>query len=261
MFSCSHVRYSFQVFPLFGFFLSIFFLANFFIRRGHLGRGRVRCQRRHLSIACDISSGRRADVPEKKAGAPVPARLANISRFLFRQVFRFCRRLYIVQMYSVSSKLMLDENLQAGSELLWRCCHPSCVCLCLSVSVCVCLCLSVSVCVCLCVSVCVCLRVFGCVCVCLGLRSFSVFFFRFLWYFFSVLLGVASCSNSLDCAASQHWLRKYLVLFFWRGKIFLVFFLGLRSNCCRCVLSYCGIALSRGGILLLFCINLLRNCT
>ena len=33
--------------------------------RGHLGRGRVRCQRRHLSIACDISSGRRTDVPAK----------------------------------------------------------------------------------------------------------------------------------------------------------------------------------------------------
>ena len=51
---------------------------------------------------------------------------------------------------------------------------------------------------------------------CCGHRVFSVFFFRFF-----VLLGVASCSNSLDCAASQHWLRKYLVLFFGGESVFL----------------------------------------
>ena len=33
--------------------------------RGHLGHEEVRCQRRHFFIACDISSGRRADVPAK----------------------------------------------------------------------------------------------------------------------------------------------------------------------------------------------------
>ena len=51
--------------------------------------------------------------------------------------------------------------------------------------------------------------------------------------FFSVLLGVASCSNSLDCAASQHWLRKLLVLFSGVGEcflFFLVFLLGLRRR-------------------------------
>ena len=58
-----------------------------------------------------------------------------------------------------------------------------------------------------------------------GHRFFSVFFFRFFWYFFSVLLGVASCNNSLDCAASQHWLRKYLkVLYFWVENVCFVVF-------------------------------------
>ena len=94
MFSCSHVRYCFQVFS---FFECLSFSANFlsckqlsFMCRGHLRRGRVRCQRRHLSIACDISSGRRTDVPAKR-WAPVPARLANLTWSSQRQVFRFCR--------------------------------------------------------------------------------------------------------------------------------------------------------------------------
>ena len=72
--------------------------------RGHLGRGRVRCQRRHLSIACDISSGRRADVPAKKAGALVPARLANTSlgfdsgRFSgFAEVCTLCKCIHSIQ--------------------------------------------------------------------------------------------------------------------------------------------------------------------
>ena len=94
MFSCSHVRYCFQVFS---FFECLSFSANFLsckqlssMCRGHLRRGRVRCQRRHLSIACDISSGRRTDVPAKR-WAPVPARLANLTWSSQRQVFRFCR--------------------------------------------------------------------------------------------------------------------------------------------------------------------------
>ena len=59
----------------------------------------------------------------QKGWAPVPARLANISQFFsgrFSGFQIFCRRLYIVSMNSVSSNRMLDENLQAGSELLWR---------------------------------------------------------------------------------------------------------------------------------------------
>ena len=36
-----------------------------FSSRGHLGHEEVRRQRRHLFIACEISSGRRADVPAK----------------------------------------------------------------------------------------------------------------------------------------------------------------------------------------------------
>ena len=38
---------------------------DFATRRGHLGHEEVRHQRRHLFIACDISSGRRTDVPAK----------------------------------------------------------------------------------------------------------------------------------------------------------------------------------------------------
>ena len=45
--------------------------------RGHLGRGRVRCQRRHLSIACDISSGRRTDVPAKCWG-PCASKISKL---------------------------------------------------------------------------------------------------------------------------------------------------------------------------------------
>ena len=52
-----------KFFPLSADFLSRKQLS--FMCRGHLGRGRVRCQRRHLSIACDISSGRRTDAPAK----------------------------------------------------------------------------------------------------------------------------------------------------------------------------------------------------
>ena len=80
-------------------------------------------------------------------------------------------------------------------------------------------------------------------------------FFPFFLVFFSVLLGVASCSNSLDCAASQHWLRKYLVLFLGGEWFFFVFLLGLRSNCCRFALSCCGIALSRGAFCFCFALT------
>ena len=89
----------------------------------------------------------------------------------------------------------------------------------------------------------------------------TVFFGLFSVFldFFSVLLGVVSCSNSLDCAASQHWLRKYLVLFFGGESVLFflcVFLLGLRSNCCRFASSYCGIVLSR----VAFCFRLALTC-
>ena len=43
--------------------ISLVAFAIFERRRGHVGHEKVRCQRRHPFIACEISSGRRTDVP------------------------------------------------------------------------------------------------------------------------------------------------------------------------------------------------------
>ena len=54
--------------------------------------------------------------------------------------------------------------------------------------------------------------------------SFFFGLFSVVLIYFSVLLGVASCSNSLDCAASQLGSENIWFCFFGVENVFLLFF-------------------------------------